>query len=100
MPSSTDENTQKRLVEVLERITKKAVSLAKCVEDIDEKSHSDIEVSLSMLEKTFNMALKNQKKSGKKFLSHELIDDTISNLLKNSTKFSESKEDDKNKELK
>lgn len=75
--------TQKeRLIETLERISKRANTLIKCIDDIDEKSITDIDISLSMLDKSVGYVLKNQKDRGKEFLSDAAIDKIVDEAIK------------------
>ncbi len=73
----------KRLAETLERISKRASVLSRCTDDIDEKSFSDIQISLDLLDKAIDLALINQKKKGKEFISDEAIDKIVNDAIKN-----------------
>lgn len=70
------------ILKQLDIIIKRAESLKKVVEDIDDVALEKINSSRFFLEETFSVVLSNQKKRGKEFLSDEEIDNIVDKIKK------------------
>ena len=70
------------ILKELDTIIKRAKSLKKVPEDIDDVALEKINSSRFFLEDTFDVVLSNQKKRGKEFLSDDEIDNLIDKIKK------------------